>query len=93
MRDAAIWLMLASAFVVIIEPAPVDLFFVGALIILVATGLRFSVAAVPLAVFLLIYNLAGMVSFLQVYEDPRAAMFVITSTYMAVSAVVMACYI
>ncbi len=93
MRDAAIWLMLASAFVVIIEPAPVDLFFVGALIILVATGLRFSVAAVPLAVFLLIYNLAGMVSFLQVYEDPRAAMFVITSTYMAVSAVVMGGYI
>lgn len=93
MRDALVFLMFLSAFVVVIEPAPVDVIFVAATVVMVATGLAFSVAVVPLAAFLLLYNLGGFLSYLQVLEDSRAGMFVITSSYMAVSAVVMACYV
>ncbi len=43
--------------------------------------------------FLLLYNLGGFLSFLQVTDDQRAMMFVITSIYMAISAIIFSFYV
>ncbi len=88
-----VWLMFASSFYVSIEPAPSDLLFIMVLACFLGSGLTISAAVVPLALFLLLYNLGGFFSFLKVTDDHRAMMFVITSFYMACSAVFLAFYI
>jgi O-Antigen ligase len=88
-----VWIMLASSFFVIVEPAPSDLLFVFVVACFLSSGLRISSAIAPLLLFLLFYNLGAFLSYLQIVEDPKARMFVITSTYMAVSAVFFAFYV
>jgi hypothetical protein len=81
----AVWLMFATSFVVTIEPAPCDLMFLVALALCLWRGLQASVLVWPLIFYLLLYNLGGFVSFLEVTGVEKAGMFVITSTYMAAS--------
>ena len=88
-----VWLMFASSFIVSIEPAPSDLLFLVVLASFLTSGLNFSAVVVPLALYLLLYNLGGFFSFLQVSEDHKAMMFVITSSYMACAAIFFAFYI
>ena len=57
------------------------------------SGLAISAIVVPFVVFLLLYNFGGLTSFLQVAGDERARMFVITSFYMAFSAIFLAFYV
>lgn len=88
-----VWLMLASSFYVIAEPAPCDIFFLLVVGSLLVSGLTFSTAMAPLVLFLLFYNLGGLLSFLQVSDDHRSMMFVIASFYMAFSAVFFSFYV
>lgn len=90
---AALWLMLASSWFVIVEPAPADLLFILFLATFVLTGVTVSALIVPLAALLLLYNLGGFVSFLEVADDRKAAMFVVTSVYMAATAVIFALHV
>lgn len=92
-RAILVWLMFASSFYVAIEPAPSDLLFLVVLACFFGSGLTITATAVPLVVFLLLYNLGGLISFLQVADDERARMFVITSFYMAFSAIFLAFYV
>jgi hypothetical protein len=75
--------MFASSFFVSIEPAPADLLFLVVLACFLGSGLTISAVFVPLVLLLLLYNLGGFFSFLQVTDDHKAMMFVITSFYMA----------
>ena len=88
-----VWLMFASSFIVSIEPAPSDLLFLVVLATFLTSGLKFSAVVVPLVFYLLLYNLGGFFSFLQVSDDHRAMMFVITSFYVAFAAIFFAFYI
>ena len=88
-----VWLMFASSFFVSIEPAPADLLFLVVLAVFLSSGLTISAVFVPLMLFLLLYNLGGFFSFLQVTDDHKAMMFVITSFYMAFSAIFFAFYV
>jgi hypothetical protein len=92
-RVVFIWMIFASSFVVVIEPAPCDLIFMLAFAIYLATGQNMQIAVAPLVVMLLLYNLGGFTSFIQVSWDPRARTLVMTSMYMAVSAMFFACFI
>jgi hypothetical protein len=92
-RIAIVWLMFASSFVVTIEPAPCDLLIILAFVFYIFTGLKVTVTVLPLIAFLLFYNFGGLLSLIPVFEDPKAQMFLITSTYMAISAIFFACYI
>jgi len=92
-RAAAVWLMMFSSFFVFIEPAPVDLMFLAVLGLFLTSGLTVSALVVPMIFFLLLYNLGGFISFLEVSNENKAGMFVVTSAYMAVSAVFFAFYI
>ena len=92
-RAILVWLMFASSFYVAVEPAPSDLLFLVVLACFLSSGLAISVTVVPFVVFLLLYNLGGFISFLQVADDEKARMFVITSFYMAFSAIFLAFYV
>lgn len=91
--NCAVWLMFAVSFFVYVEPAPVDLAFGFVLILFVQTRLVATLGVVPLLVLLLIYNVGGFFSFLQAPEQPKAMMFIVTSSYMAITGVVFALYI
>ena len=88
-----VWLMFASSFFVSVEPAPADLLFLVVLASFLGSGLTISAVSVPMVLFLLLYNLGGFFSFLQVTDDHKAMMFVITSFYMAFSAIFFAFYV
>ena len=100
-QAAAIWLMMASSFFVRFEPAPCDLFFAIAVFFYLAGGLSVTVLAAPLMVYLMLYNLGALLSlnfgafmdFLQVKDEPKTGMFVITSCYMAVTAIFLSFYV
>jgi hypothetical protein len=92
-RVAIVWLMFASSFVVTIEPAPCDLLIILAFVFYVFTGLNVTLTVLPLIAFLLFYNFGGLLSLIPVFEETKARMFLITSSYMALSAIFFACYI
>ena len=92
-RAAAVWLMMASSFLVTVEPAPVDLMFIVSLCLFLSSGLTVSALVAPMIFYLLVYNIGGFISFLEVSNESKASMFVITSAYMAVSAIFFAFYI
>ena len=85
--------MMVSSFFVKIEPAPVDLMFAVTVVLFLAGGLSVTALAAPMILYLLFYNLGGFISFLEVSNENKAGMFVITSVYMAASAVFFAFYV
>ncbi len=92
-QATAIWLMMASSFFVIVEPAPCDLMFVVALFAYLWSGLSLSALVLPMVIYLLLYNFGGFISFLEISNEGKAGMFVLTSAYMAVSAIFFAFYV
>ncbi len=94
LQTAAVWLMLASSFFVRVEPAICDVLFVAVLALHIASGLTLSTAIVPLLAYLFLYNFGAYVSSLYVVGDDQIVrMFVITSSYMAVTAIFFAFYV
>jgi O-Antigen ligase len=85
--------MFISTFVVIIEPAPSDILFLFVIMCFLGSGLFISSAVAPLIFFLLIYNFGAFLSYLQIADDQKAGMFVVTGLYMAVSSIFIAFYI
>jgi len=92
-QAASVWLMMVSSFFVSIEPAPCDLLFMVALLLYAVSGLKISALVVPLILYLLLYNLGGFLSYLGVSNEETAGMFILTSAYMAVSAIFFAFYV
>ena len=93
-QAAAVWAMMALSFFVRIEPAPCDVLFAAVVMIyLMFGGIKATVIAAPLIFYLLLYNLGGFMSFLEISNELKAGMFVITSCYMAASAVFFCFYI
>jgi O-Antigen ligase len=88
-----IWLLFAASFYVQIEPAPVDLIFVFAVIVFLPYGLSLTPLVAPLICLLLLYNLGCVLSYLQVISNEDARMFAVTSAYMAVTAIFFAFYV
>lgn len=88
-----VWLMFVSTFVVLIEPAPSDILFLGVLFCFFWGGLKISPLIAPLVFFLMLYNLGAFTSYMQDPADTRALNYVITTFYMALSAVFLASYV
>ena len=86
-QRAALWMMIASGFVVSIEPAPYELLFVVALALFLAGGLRVSIVFAPLIIFLALYNIGGFFSVMPILHESKARMFVIISVYMATTSI------
>lgn len=93
LRHGLVWMIFASAFVVIFEPAPTDLFFFLAFAVFVFSGTNYTPTIMPFFFLLLIYNLGGIISFALVAPTPEALMYNITSVYMAASGIFLASYL
>ncbi len=87
MRLAILWLFVASSWFVIVEPAPYEVLFLLAAFAFFTGGLHLSVVLVPLVVFLILYNLGGAFSVVQVAHLPKTVQFTVVSFYMAVTAI------
>jgi O-Antigen ligase len=92
-QAVVIWLLFAASFYVQIEPAPVDLIFVFAVIVFLPYGLSLTPLVAPLICLLLLYNLGCVLSYLQIIDNDEARMFAVTSAYMAVTAIFFAFYV
>lgn len=88
-----IWLMFAVSFYVKSEPAPVELVFAFAVVLFLPYGLSISALTAPLILLLVLYNVGGVLSYLQVMDNDKARIFVITSAYMAITAMFFAFYV
>ncbi len=86
-QRSALWLLIAISWLVIIEPSPYEYLFVLTLLLYLPQGLSVTGALVPFIVFLLLYNVGGAFSVIQVSSSSKAVMFVMTSFYMAVMAI------
>ena len=85
---AALWILVASGWLVVIEPAPYEMLFAVTLIIFLPAGLLVTPHAAPLILFLALFNIGGFMSAMQVeHETKRAVTFVLVSAYMAVNAI------
>ncbi len=85
--------MFAVSFVVYIEPAPADGVFAVVVLFFIFMRIEAAVCVMPLLLMLVVYNLGGLLSYAQAPPEPKALMFVVTSAYMALSAVVFALYV
>lgn len=90
LQRSLLWLMMASGWFVVVEPAPFDIIFVLVVFVFLFSGLTVYAVIAPLILFLLIYNFGGFISYMQVFGEPKAYMFVVTSIYMAVMAIFLA---
>ncbi len=90
-RNASVWLLFASGWLVFIEPAPFEIAFAIVFAVFLLTGMTISMLFLPLILLLIGYNVGGGLSLISVAEDTRSIWFVVISVYMAVMAVVIAC--
>lgn len=88
---ATLFFAILSSPIVFIEPAPYE-FLMGALaLVCVAAGVRMPRLTVPLLVLLILWNIGGALSLLNVPSKERAVMFVATSFYLSGTAILFAC--
>ncbi len=90
LRNAAVWLLFFSGFLVFIEPAPFEIAFGLVALIFVLTGLKISILFLPMILLLVLYNTGGGLSLMEVVDESRAVWFVVISIYMAVMAIIIA---
>jgi hypothetical protein len=91
LRNSAVWLLFFSGFLVFIEPAPFEIAVGVVAFIFLLTGLKLSLLFLPMILLLVLYNVGGGLSLMQVAEESRAVWFVTISVYMAVMAIIIAC--
>jgi hypothetical protein len=83
-----------SSFYVRSEPAPCDVIFLVALLVSFSRGLMFSPTLMPLFLFILIYNLAGLFSYTLIPEDQLGApIYLIGLAETSASAIFLAAYV
>ncbi len=87
-------LIFLTSFYVKIEPAVCDLMFFAALVFFYRSGLSLPPTLAPLFLCLLVYNVAGLVSYIMIENEIFSSwQYVITSFYMSVSGFFFAAYI
>ena len=87
LQHAALWLFVASGWLVVVEPSPYEMLFVLALLAFLPNALSAHPSLLPPVAFLVLYNIGGVLSLAQVTGDPRAVMFTVISAFMAATAV------
>lgn len=85
-RKVVLWLLVASTWFVIVEPAPYELIFALAFILfLPGGGLRVPLVSLPFFSFLILYNLGGAIGLEGALDDQISVWFTIISYYMAIT--------
>jgi hypothetical protein len=82
--------MLASC-VAIIEPSPHDLLMGPLLLVCLIAGVKFERMFVPLFLLLLVWNIGGLLSLMNIASDSKAIQYTATSIYLSLAAMIFAC--
>jgi hypothetical protein len=91
---ALVALIFLTSFYVKIEPAVCDVMFFLAVGFFMRSGLSLTPVLAPIFLLLLIYNLAGFISYIAIANDDFGSwMFLVTSAYMGASGFFFAAYI
>ncbi len=93
LQRGSLWLLIASSWLVMFEPAPYEVLFFITLMLFLPHGLSVGRQVIPLIIFLFLYNLGGVFSMLprlesayEAIEGQTDVMFTAVSCYMAVTA-------
>jgi hypothetical protein len=84
---ALLWLVGASGAVVIFEPSPYEFATLLAIVVFLASGLRLRAAFLPPIALLILINLGYSISAADLMNQNRIVMWILTSWYMAATAV------
>jgi hypothetical protein len=93
LRNALLWLTGLSGAFVFIEPSPYEYASLVAIFVFAATGLALQAGIVPLALLLVLYNIGFSVAAIPVLYAPKTTIWVLTSWYLAATAVFFAALI
>lgn len=85
-----LWLIGASSGIVLVEPAPYELFIAVAMVLFFATGLALRTAHLPIAILLVLYNIGFVVGVVPVLALEGTAMWTAVSCFMAVTTLLFA---
>lgn len=87
-------MVFVTSFISLFEPAPCDIFFLLAFMFSLGSGLKISLALMPLLLVLLVYNIAGVISWTVVPVDIlQGEVYIIGLAYTSFSGVYFAAYI
>jgi hypothetical protein len=86
-RKAVLWLLVASAWLVVVEPAPYELIFAVTLLLFLPAGLRAHLVCLPFVFALVLYNLGGAHGLQGATDDKTSVWFTIISYYMAITGI------
>jgi O-Antigen ligase len=84
-RKVVLWTLVASAWLVIVEPAPYELVFALTLLLFLPGGLKVPLVSLPFILFLVLYNLGGAIGLEGATDDKASVWFTIISYYMAMT--------
>jgi hypothetical protein len=93
LQRALLWLLGAAGGLVLIEPSPYEGIILAAIFIFMSTGLRLRAGFVPLMAMLFIVNLGYTICATPLMGDPRIVTWILTSWYLAISAIFFAAVI
>jgi hypothetical protein len=85
-RHALIWLVGACGAVVLIEPSPYELATLAAIVFFFATGMRLQPVFIPLLLLLVVLNAGYTVCSVSLMDRPEIVNWILTSWYMAATA-------
>src|SRR5262249_48776680 len=93
LRTGLLWLTGFSGAFVFIEPSPYEYASLLAIFVFAATGLVLRAALMPLALLLVVYNIGFSIAAIPVLAAEKTAIWVLTSWYLAATAVFFAAVI
>src|SRR5215470_20284385 len=93
LRSALLWLTGVSGAFVFIEPSPYEYASLLTIFVFAATGLALRAGIMPLALMLVLYNIGFSIAAIPVLDAPKTITWVLTSWYLAATAVFFAAVI
>ena len=87
LQRTLVWLVAASVAIVFIEPSPYEIVTLCAFVLFAATGLRLRLVFMPLVLLLVLLNIGYSVGAISVLDQPNVFSWVVTSWYMAMTAI------
>jgi hypothetical protein len=89
--QVTVWLTMLASCVAIIEPSPHDFLMGPLLLVCLIAGVKFERTFVPLLLLLLVWNIGGLLSLMNIASDPKAVQYTATSIYLSAAAIIFAC--
>lgn len=92
-RASIVWLIFASSFIVVFEPAPTDIVALIALTFLFLPGVKVSPGVTPLLLLFTLFMVGYFSSFYANTPDDPGTLFLLSSGYILLTAFFIACFI